>query len=58
MSGPNLQKLRKAVEEFELPLLPQGVLPGGWDALGLPWALMDCPTTQVPQILSAMATPE
>ncbi len=51
-SGPKLKKLRLAVEESKLPLLPQGVLPGGWDALGLPWALMDCPTAQVPQIPS------
>ncbi len=35
-------------------LLPQGVLPGGWDALGRPWALMDCPADQVPQIPSAL----
>ncbi len=34
MLGPNLKKLQRAVEESELPLLPQGVLPGGWDALG------------------------
>ncbi len=39
-SGPKLKKLRLAVKESELPLLPQGVLPGGWDALGRPWALM------------------
>ncbi len=52
-SGPKLKKLRLAVEESELPLLPQGVLPGGWDALRRPWALMDCPAAQVPQIPSA-----
>ena len=52
-SGPKLKKLRLAVEEATLPLLPQGVLPGGWDALGRPWALMDCPADQVPQIPSA-----
>ncbi len=52
-SGPSLKKLRKAVEESELPLLPQELLPGGWDALWRPWALIDCPTTQVPQISSA-----
>ncbi len=52
-SGPNLKKLRKTVKESDLPLLPQGVLPGGNDALGRPWALMDCPVAQVPQIPSA-----
>ncbi len=35
-SGPKLKQLRLAVEEYKLPLLPQGVLPGGWDALGRP----------------------
>ena len=52
-SGPKLKRLRLAVEEATLPLLPQGVLPGGWDALGRPWALMDCPADQVSQIPSA-----
>ncbi len=52
-SGPKLKRLRLAVEEATLPLLPQGVLPGGWDALGRPWALMDCPSDQLPQIPSA-----
>ncbi len=52
-SGPKLKRLRQTVEESKLPLLPQGVLPGGWDALGRPWALMDCPADQVPQIPSA-----
>ncbi len=52
-SGPKLKKLRLAVKESELPLLSQGVLPGGWDALRRPWALMDCPVAQVPQIPSA-----
>ncbi len=52
-SGPKLKRLRLVVEESKLPLLPQGVLPGGWDALGRPWALMDCPAEQVPQISSA-----
>ncbi len=28
-SGPKLKRLRLAVEESTLPLLPQGVLPGG-----------------------------
>ena len=36
-SGPSMGKLRRAVEESDLPFLPQGVLPGGWDALGRPW---------------------
>ena len=52
-SGPKLKQLRLAVEESKLPLLPQGVLPGGWDALGRPWALMDCPADQVPEVPSA-----
>ncbi len=52
-SGPKLKRLRQAVEESKLPLLPQGVLPGGWDTLERPWALMYCPTEQVPQIPSA-----
>ncbi len=52
-SGPKLKRLRMAVEESKLPLLPQGVLPGGWDALGQPWDLMDCPAEQVPLITSA-----
>ena len=51
--GPKLKRLRLSVEESKLPLLPQGVLPGGWDALGRPWALMDCPADQIPQIPSA-----
>ncbi len=50
LSGPKLKRLRF---EATLPLLPQGVLPGGWDALGRPWAPMDCPADQVPQIPSA-----
>ncbi len=50
--GPSLEKLWKKNKESELPLLPQGVLPGGWDALGRPWALMDCLTGQMPRIPS------
>ncbi len=56
-SGPKLKQLWLDVEEFQLPLLPQGILPGGWDALGRPWALMDCPADQVPQISSAHDQP-
>ncbi len=52
-SVPKLKRLRLTVKESKLPLLPQGVLPGGWDTLGCPWALMDCPADQVPQIPSA-----
>ncbi len=33
-SGPKLKRLRLAVKESKLSLLPQGVLPRGWDALG------------------------
>ncbi len=56
-SGPKLKQLRLHVEESKLPLLPQGILPGGWDALGRPWALMDCPADQVPQVPSAHGQP-
>ncbi len=56
-SGPKLKQLRLDVEESQLPLLPQGMLPGGWDALECPWALMDCPAEQVPQIPSAHGQP-
>ncbi len=38
-----LKKLRKQAVEVQLPELPTVVLPGGWDALGRPWALIDCP---------------
>ncbi len=51
--GPSLGRLWRAVEGSELPLLPQGVLPGGWHALGRPWAFMDCTAEQVPLIPSA-----
>ena len=33
-SGPKLKQLRLDVEESKLPLLPQGILPRGWDAPG------------------------
>ncbi len=57
-SGPKLKQLWLDVEESKLPLLPQGILPRGWDApLGCPWALMDCPADQVPQIPSAHGQP-
>ncbi len=49
-SGPKLKQLMMDVEASKLPLLPHGMLPGGWDALGRPWALMDCPAEQVPRI--------
>ncbi len=52
MSERNLKKLRKQVDEAELSELPRGLLPGGWDALGRPWAPMDCPAERVPQIPS------
>ncbi len=42
--------------ESPLPTLPTGVLLGGWDALGRPWALIDCPAEKVPQIPSAHRT--
>ncbi len=56
-SGPKLKQLRLDVKESKLPLLPQGILPGGWDALGCPWALMDCPVDQVHRFLVPMANP-
>ena len=56
-SGPKLKQLMTDVEESKLPLLPQGMLPGGWDALGRPWALMDCPAEQIPRIPSAHGQP-
>ncbi len=52
ISERNLKKLRRQADETELPELPKGFLPGGWDALGRPWALMDCPMEKVPQIPS------
>ncbi len=52
-SGGDLKKLRKQASWAQLPELPLDVLPGGWDALGRPWALLDCPAEKVPQIPSA-----
>ncbi len=40
------------VEANQLPKLPRGVLPRGWDAWGRPWALIDCPAEKVPQVTS------
>ncbi len=48
-----LKTLRKQAIEAQLPELPKGVLPGGWDAFGRPWALIDCPAEKVPRIPSA-----
>ncbi len=48
----NLKKLRRQADEARLPELPKGLLPGGWDTFGRPWALMDCLTEKVPQIPS------
>ncbi len=48
----NLKKLRKQVYVAELPLLPRGLLLGGWDGIRRPWALMDCPVERVPRIPS------
>ncbi len=56
-SGPKLKQLLMDVEESKLPLLPQGMLPGGWDVLGRPWPLMDCHAEQVPRIPSAHDQP-
>ncbi len=52
-----MERLQRKVDELELPVLPQGVLPTGWDALGRPWALLDCPTARAPQIPSACGCP-
>ncbi len=51
-SEGTLKELRKQAIEAQLPKLPKGVLPGGWDAFGRPWALMDCPAEKVPRIPS------
>ncbi len=48
-----MKKLRKQAIEAQLPELLKGVLPGGWDAFGRPWALIDCPAEKVPRIPSA-----
>ncbi len=48
-----LKKWRKQATEAQLPELPKGVLPGGWNAFGRPWALIDCPAEKVPRIPSA-----
>ena len=55
-SEGDLKKLRKQAVVAQLPELPTGVLPGGWDALGRPWALIDCPAEKVPRIPSAHGT--
>ncbi len=52
----DLKKLWKQANEVQLPKLPTGVIPGGWDALGRPWALIDCPAEKVPRIPSAHGT--
>ena len=43
MSEQNLKKLRKQVDELELPLLPEDLLPGGCH--GLSWTVQqsECP---------------
>ena len=55
-SEGDLKRIRQQADEVQLPKLPTGVLPGGWDALGRPWALIDCPAEKVPQIPSAHGT--
>ena len=47
-----LNNHQTAVEGHRLPKLPRGVVPGGWDGWGCPWALIDCPADKVPQITS------
>ncbi len=52
-SERDLKRIRKQANEEQLPQLPPCVLPGEWDALGRPWALIDCPAEKVPRIPSA-----
>ncbi len=55
-SEGDLNRIRKQADEVQLPQLPTGVFPGGWDALGRQWALIDCPAEKLPQIPSAHGT--
>ncbi len=55
-SEADLKRIRNQVDEEQLPRLPPDVLPGGWDALERPWALVDCPAERVPQIPSVHGT--
>ena len=55
-SETDLRRIRNQVDEEQLPRLPPDVLPGGWDALGRPRALTDCPAERVPQIPSVHGT--
>ena len=52
ISERNLKKLRRQADETQLPELPEGLLPLGWDTFRRPWALMDYPTKKVPKIPS------
>ncbi len=52
----DLKRIRNQVDKGQLPQLPPEVLPGGWDALGRPWALIDCPAEKVPRIPSVHGT--
>ncbi len=47
-----LSKKQTDVEAHQLPKLPRGVVPRGWDGWGRPWALMDCTADKVPQVAS------
>ncbi len=47
-----LKKHQNTVEGHKLPRLPRGVVPQGWDGWGRPWALIDCPSSKVPQVTS------
>ena len=55
-SEVDLKRIRKQVDEGQLPQLPPDVLPEGCDALGRPWALIDCPAEKVPRIPSVHGT--
>ncbi len=55
LSGATITELSKRqtdVEAHQLPKLPRGVVPKGWDGWGRPWALIDCPADKVPQVAS------
>ncbi len=56
-SGPKLKQLRLTVEESKLPLLPQGVLPGGWTSLDDPGPLWIAPQIRCHRFQVLTTTP-